>query len=92
MHLEIVEENPPTVRVSWNRPNQTHGPLLSYRIMWGKTSDQQNEIQSVNANQYSYLATRMSKSAQFLSTSEYYLKSTVCMDFIYLLPDRIVCL
>ncbi|XP_067952178.1 receptor-type tyrosine-protein phosphatase delta-like isoform X2 [Watersipora subatra] len=65
MHLEIVEENPPTVRVSWNRPNQTHGPLLSYRIMWGKTSDQQNEIQSVNANQYSYLATRMMKGTEY---------------------------
>ncbi|GFN98457.1 tyrosine-protein phosphatase lar [Plakobranchus ocellatus] len=43
LHVDLVTEDPPTVKVTWQRPARTHGDLLKYRIIWGPRGERYQE-------------------------------------------------
>lgn len=62
LRLEIVENNPPRVKVTWTPPREAHGALKSYRLMWGKRGDDiLASTASIINTRFSYIAQSMSK-------------------------------
>ena len=67
LRLEIIENNPPRVKVTWSPPRDAHGTLKSYRLMWGKRGDEiLTSTASIINTRSSYIAQSMSKCIFYL--------------------------
>lgn len=65
-NLEMIDTDPPRVRVTWTAPLKSHGDLRSYRLMWGKREENvlRNTV-SLSSGRSTYIADRMSKLISF---------------------------
>ncbi|XP_076439826.1 receptor-type tyrosine-protein phosphatase delta-like isoform X2 [Babylonia areolata] len=43
LHVNLVQEEPPSVKVTWQRPKETYGPLEKYKIIWGPRGESYEE-------------------------------------------------
>jgi len=63
MRLELIEEDPIRIRVQWNAPEQTHGEIKSYLLIWGErgADDTATKTVSVSSERFSYVCDSMCK-------------------------------
>ena len=43
LHVNLIQEEPPSVKVTWQRPRETYGPLEKYKIIWGPRGERYEE-------------------------------------------------
>ena len=52
--VEFIHKDPPTVRITWQKPQFPNGDIHGYRIYWGPKSGLY-QLEQINANQQSYV-------------------------------------
>jgi hypothetical protein len=54
LHVNLFQVDPPTVKVTWQRPKETYGVLEQYKIIWGPRGERY--VENLFASEvYSYL-------------------------------------
>ncbi|BFZ00058.1 hypothetical protein BsWGS_03097 [Bradybaena similaris] len=64
LHVDLVQDDPPSVKVTWQRPAETHGDIKNYRIIWGPRGERYEEI-VLNSEIYSYLTNTLDKGTTY---------------------------
>lgn len=60
MRLELINEDPIHIRVTWDPPQNPHGTIKSYKLEWGKVgSDTNFKSIAVTGSRQSYVADDM---------------------------------
>lgn len=43
LNVELLEGDPPRVRLTWQRPRDTYGVIDGYKVIWGKKGESYEE-------------------------------------------------
>ncbi|XP_070195997.1 tyrosine-protein phosphatase Lar-like isoform X3 [Littorina saxatilis] len=43
LHVNLIQDDPPSVKVTWQRPRETYGALEKYKIIWGPRGERYEE-------------------------------------------------
>ncbi|XP_041360358.1 tyrosine-protein phosphatase Lar-like isoform X2 [Gigantopelta aegis] len=64
VHVDLIQEDPPRVKVTWQRPRETHGPLENYKIIWGRSGERYEE-KIIAADIYSFVTYSLDKGTTY---------------------------
>lgn len=64
LNADLISEDPPQVKLTWQRPYQTHGEILKYRIIWGAEGDKY-EDKVVSADVYNFQPTILDRGRKY---------------------------
>ncbi|XP_055886078.1 tyrosine-protein phosphatase Lar-like isoform X13 [Biomphalaria glabrata] len=60
LHVDLVQEEPPSIKATWQRPEETNGDIKNYKIIWGPQGERYEEI-ILNPDIYSYMTNTLVK-------------------------------
>ncbi|CAL1538075.1 unnamed protein product [Lymnaea stagnalis] len=60
LNVDLIQEDPPSVKVTWQRPAETHGDIKNYKIIWGPRGERYEEI-ILSPEIYSFLTNTLDK-------------------------------
>lgn len=43
LRVDLVQEDPPSVKVSWLQPTEIYGDIKNYKIVWGPRGERYDE-------------------------------------------------
>ncbi|XP_067679322.1 tyrosine-protein phosphatase Lar-like isoform X10 [Haliotis asinina] len=64
LHVDLIQEDPPRVKVTWQRPRVTHGPVENYKIIWGRIGERYEE-KILPAEKYSFVTYSLDKGTTY---------------------------
>ncbi|BFZ17029.1 hypothetical protein BsWGS_20067 [Bradybaena similaris] len=64
LQVDLVQNDPPTVKVTWQRPVETHGDIKNYKIVWGPRGERYEE-KILNSDIYSYVTNSLDKGTTY---------------------------
>ncbi|XP_059156947.1 receptor-type tyrosine-protein phosphatase S-like isoform X9 [Physella acuta] len=64
LNVELVQEDPPSAKLTWQRPAETHGDIKNYKIIWGPRGERYEE-NILNPEIYSYLTNTLDKGTTY---------------------------
>ncbi|KAH9492263.1 hypothetical protein Btru_026124 [Bulinus truncatus] len=60
LHVDLVQEEPPSIKATWQRPETTNGDIKNYKIIWGPRGERYEQI-ILNPDIYSYMTNTLVK-------------------------------
>ncbi|XP_052827297.1 receptor-type tyrosine-protein phosphatase S isoform X7 [Octopus bimaculoides] len=64
LEIELTQENPPQVKVSWQRPREVFGTLHGFKVTWGRVGERYEE-HILRPDTYVFLTTFLDKGATY---------------------------
>ncbi|ESO86619.1 hypothetical protein LOTGIDRAFT_128794, partial [Lottia gigantea] len=64
LHLELIQEDPPRIKVTWQRPRDTHGNVENYKVIWGRFGERYVE-KILPAEKYSFVTYSLDKGTKY---------------------------
>ncbi|XP_025110641.1 receptor-type tyrosine-protein phosphatase S-like isoform X6 [Pomacea canaliculata] len=64
LHVNLIQEDPPSVKVTWQRPRDTYGSLENYKIIWGPQGERYEE-KIMSADVYSYVTSTLDRGTTY---------------------------
>ncbi|KAK6188600.1 hypothetical protein SNE40_004745 [Patella caerulea] len=64
LHLDLIQEDPPRIKVTWQRPRDTHGNVENYKVIWGRSGERYEE-KILPAEKYSFVTYSLDKGTKY---------------------------
>ncbi|RUS75353.1 hypothetical protein EGW08_016875 [Elysia chlorotica] len=64
LNVALISEDPPQVKVTWQRPKETSGEIKNYRILWGPEGDTLKNV-ILNPDVYNYATNNLDRGRRY---------------------------